>query len=58
MDYVTGLLISMDWNGTSYDSNGIAYSTNWEGTSYNSILVVVDLLTPVTTRMGLPMSIG
>ena len=42
MDYVTGLLISMDWNGTSHDSNGIACSTNWKGTSYDLILAVVD----------------
>ena len=36
------IAISLDWNGTSYDSNGIAYSPNWKGTSYDSILVIVD----------------
>ena len=33
-------------------------STNWKGTSYNSILVIVDLLTPVTTQTGLHIFIG
>ena len=40
--FVTGLPISMDWNGTSHDSNGIACSTNWKSTNYNWIIAIVD----------------